>query len=151
MANLNKWMGIGRLGRDPEVRTFANGGKVANFSICCNNRKKDVNGQWIDDPVWVDCSAFNAGDYKKTADLVEKYLRKGSQAFIEGRLTMDQWTGKDGEKKSKLKVVVENVQFLDPKGDGSAPSAPKQQSGPASEYDELPPAPPARADGDIPF
>lgn len=161
MANLNRVMLIGRLGRDPETRTFANGGKVANFSICVNNRKKDQSGQWVDDPCWIDCSAFNRGDYGKTADLVEQYLRKGSQAYIEGKLTLDQWTDKDGQKRTKLKVVVDGVQFLDPKSGGQqapgAPttqqaSAPRQAYTPSPDNDEwLPPPPAGRSDGEIPF
>jgi len=119
MANLNKVMLIGRLTRDPEVRSFANGGKVAKFGFAVNNRKKDqATGQWVDDPVFIDVEAFNRGDTGKTADLVEQYLAKGHQTFIEGHLRLDQWTDKDGQKRSKLMVVVENFQFLEPKKDG---------------------------------
>ena len=85
MANLNKVMLIGRLTRDPEIRVFANGGKVASFGFAVNNRKKNpTTGQWEDEPVWLDCEAFNRGETGKTADLVEQYLRKGHQAYIEG-------------------------------------------------------------------
>lgn len=113
-ANLNKVMLIGRLTRDPEIKVFNNGGKVANFGFVVNNRKKNQqSGQWEDDPCFLDVSAFNRGDSGKTADLVEQYLRKGSNVFIEGKLTLDQWNGKDGEKRSKVKIVVDSVQFLD--------------------------------------
>jgi single-strand DNA-binding protein len=119
IANLNKVLVIGRLTRDVEVRMFPNGGKVAKFGFACNNRKKNPqSGQYEDDPVFLDMEAFNRGESSKTADLVEQYLRKGSQAFIEGHLQLDQWTTQSGEKRSKLKIVVDNVQFLDPKPDG---------------------------------
>jgi single-strand DNA-binding protein len=101
MANLNRVMLIGRLTRDVEVRTFANGGKVASFGFAVNNRKKGPSGQWEDVPVFVDCEAFNRGEFGKTADLCEQYLKKGSQAYLEGHLQLDEWQGRDGQKRSK--------------------------------------------------
>src|SRR5215470_15962206 len=116
MANLNKVMLIGRLTRDPEIRTFANGGKVAKFGFAVNTRRKNSStGQWEDEPVFLDVEAFNRGESFRLADLVEQYLHKGNQAFIEGSLRLDQWTAQDGQKRSKLKVVVDNVQFLTPR------------------------------------
>src|SRR4051812_18907225 len=118
MANLNKVMLIGRLTRDPEVRMFSNGGKGAMLGFPVNNRKKNTQtGQWEDEPVFLDVEAFNRGDYSKQADLVEQYLRKGNQVFIEGHLKLDQWTSQDGQKRSKIKIVVDNFQFLEPRGD----------------------------------
>ncbi len=172
MANLNKVMLIGRLTRDPEVRMFSNGGKVASFGFAVNNRKKNQQtGQWEDEPVFLDCDAFNAigRETGKTADLVEQYLHKGNQAFIEGHLKLDQWEDKNGGgKRSKLKIIVDNVQFLEPRGsDGGAPRAsspPRRYEAPApsgSEYDSGPgpgssenpinPAPPGAGEEDIPF
>src|SRR5689334_4863631 len=85
MANLNKVMLIGRLTRDPELRSFANGGRVANFGFAVNNRKKNQQtGEWEEEPVFLDCEAFNRGEFGKTADLVERFLKKGRQAYIEG-------------------------------------------------------------------
>jgi single-strand DNA-binding protein len=166
MANLNKVMLIGRLTRDPEVRMFANGGKVAKFGFAVNNRKKNQQtGQWEDDPCFIDVEAFNRGEFGKQADLVEQYLHKGHQAFIEGHLRLDQWTSQDGQKRSKLMVVLDNVQFLEPRGEGAGPraGAPPRRAGgapmdaipgaddaPPLEHD-LPPPPPGRGDGDIPF
>lgn len=119
MANLNKVMLIGRLTRDPEVRTFSNGGKVAKFGFAVNNRRKNSqSGQWEDEPVFVDCEIFNRGENGRQADLVEQSLRKGSQVFIEGHLRLDQWTSQDGQKRSRLLIVVDNFQFLEKRGDG---------------------------------
>lgn len=166
MANLNKVMLIGRLTRDPEVRMFSNGGKVANFGFAVNNRRKNQQtGQWEDEPVFLDCEAFNAigRETGKTADLVEQYLHKGNQAFIEGHLKLDQWTDKTtGDKRSKIKIVVDVVQFLEPRKDGQGGSAPSRQQdapAPSSDYDSGPsdsgepmsPPPPGPADKDIPF
>src|SRR5262249_55678797 len=135
MANLNKVMLIGRLTRDPEVRTFSNGGKVAKFGFAVNNRKKNQQtGQWEDDPVYLDVEAFNRGEFGKQADHVEQNLRKGRQVFIEGHLRLDQWTSQDGQKRSRLIVVVENFQYLDsrPEGMGGASETRKSMSAPAS-------------------
>src|ERR1043166_1352759 len=165
MANLNKVMLIGRLTRDPEVRMFNNGGKVAKFGFAVNNRRKNSQtGQWEDEPVFLEVDAFNRGDFGKKADLVEQYLRKGSQVYIEGHLKLDQWTDKnDGQKRSKIKIVLDDMQFLDSRNDGSRGSAPSRgpASAPAPSYEggdfdsgsppetDLPPPPPGRADGDI--
>ncbi len=134
MANLNKVMLIGRLTRDPETRAFANGGRVAKFGFAVNNRKKNSQtGEWEEDPVFLDCEAFNRGETGKLADNIERFLRKGSQAFIEGHLQLDKWDDKTtGEKRQKIKVVVEVVQFLDPKqpGEGGGPG-PRQRTAPA--------------------
>jgi len=164
MANLNKVMLIGRLTRDPEVRMFANGGKVANFGFAVNNRRKNQQtGQWEDEPVFLDCEAFNRGDTGKTADLVEQYLHKGHQAFIEGHLKLDQWADKTtGDKRSKLKIVVDNVQFLEPRQDGGQRSYPAKSPSPsaAPPSDDFDPGnepapmqapPPGPGEGDIPF
>lgn len=164
MANLNKVMLIGNLTRDPEVRTFSNGGKVAKFGFAVSNRRKNSQtGQWENEPVYIDVEAFNRGEFGKQADLVEQYLRKGSQVFIEGHLQLDQWTSQDGQKRSKLKVVLDNMQFLEPRQDGAqgggrsfqrGGSAPGQPAGqPADHYDAPEPdvEAPARNDEDIPF
>jgi single-strand DNA-binding protein len=132
MANLNKVMLIGRLTRDPEVRTFSNGGKVAKIGFAVNNRKKDQqSGQWVDDPVFLDVEVFNRGENGRQADLVEQSLRKGQQIFIEGHLRMDNWTDKDNNKRSKLVIVVDNFQFLEPRQDGGEGGARPQRSAPA--------------------
>jgi single-strand DNA-binding protein len=117
MANLNKIILIGRLTGNPECRSFSNGGKVAKFSFAVNNRKKNSQtGEWEDDPMFIDCEAFNRGDFGKLADTVEKYCQKGSQICVEGRLVLDKWDDKTtGQKRSKHKVVIESLQLLDRK------------------------------------
>jgi single-strand DNA-binding protein len=167
MANLNKVMLIGRLTRDPEVRSFATGGKVANFGFAVNNRKKNAQtGQWEEVPVFVDVKAFNRETGRKLADLVEQYLRKGQQVYIEGHLVLEEWTGKeDGKKQSKLRVVVDDIQFLERRDDSGggyagAPRAAGRAPAPAARsaggYEEAPPdmEPPDASeaqDGPIPF
>ncbi|TBR26129.1 single-stranded DNA-binding protein [bacterium] len=142
MANLNKVMLIGRLTRDPEIKTFANGGKVANVGFAVNNRKKNAaSGQWEDVPVWVDLKAFNRDTGRKLADLFEQNLKKGQQAYIEGHLVLEEWTGKeDGKKHNKTVVYVDDLQFLEKKEGGAAPSSGKSAGKPANEesLDDVP-------------
>lgn len=160
MANLNKVLLIGRLTRDPETRTFPGGGKVSRFGFAVNNRGKNkTTGQWEDIPVWLDCEVFNRGEYGKKADLADKYLKKGRQIFIEGHLRLDSWTTQDGQKRSKLVVVVDDFQFLDGKGEGdpagegrAAGRTPGFDEGPPDSGDDMPEfSKPGPADEDIPF
>jgi single-strand DNA-binding protein len=169
MANLNKVMLIGRLTRDPEIRAFANGGKVAKFGFAVNNRKKNPQtGQMEDEPVFLDVDAFNRGDFGKLADLVEQYLHKGNQAYLEGHLKLDQWTTQDGQKRQQIKVILDNVQFLERRPEGSGPPSapatrrpmasasapPPEESYDHSEASMEPPSAasgPGRPEEDIPF
>jgi single-strand DNA-binding protein len=122
MANLNKVMLIGRLTRDPESRTIPSGNKVVAFGFAVNNRRKNQQtGAWEEEPVFLDCEAWNSGREggRQLGDLVEQYLKKGHQAYIEGHLRLDQWTDKnDGSKRSRLKLIVDQLQFLEPRADG---------------------------------
>lgn len=169
MANLNKVMLIGRLTKDPELVTFANGGRVAKIRFAVNNRvKNQQSGQWEDKAVWLDVKAFNRETGRKLADLCEQYLKKGHQVYIEGHLLLEEWE-KDGEKRSRLVIVMEDMQFLEPKTDGggsrSAPAAPSNKTAAPSRsfeqtggggYDDEPGAPPSAGHGghqedEIPF
>jgi single-strand DNA-binding protein len=162
MANLNKVILIGRLTRDPESRTFTNGGKVTKIGFAVTNRRKNgQTGQWEDEPMFIDCEVFNRGETGKLADLVADRCRKGSQIMIEGKLHLDQWDDKaTGAKRSKHKIVIDNVQLLDARqaaGDGEGggyapPRGPARSGGGAS-------APPPDEDtgggepsgGEVPF
>ena len=138
MANLNEVRLIGRLTRDPEVRTFNNGGKVAQFGFAVNNKKRTPAGDWEDHAMFVEIKAFNSEKGRKLADLVEQYLAKGSQCFIAGRLDLEQWEDKNGGgKRQKHVIVLDNVQFLDRKqeednGDGYQQDQPQHQPKPNS-------------------
>ncbi len=134
MANLNKVMLIGRLTRDPEIKTFGNGGKVANVGFAVNNRKKDkTSGEWVDVPVWIDLKVFNRETGRKMADLVESSLKKGQQIYVEGHLVLEEWTGKeDGKKASKMVVYVDDFQFLEKREGGAGMARSGGSSKPAS-------------------
>jgi single-strand DNA-binding protein len=121
MANLNKVMLIGRLTRDPEPIQAGRGGAKFGFAVNNSRRNPDTQ-QWEDVPVFIDMEIWN-GEMSKQADRVLQTLRKGQQVFIEGRLKMDTWEDKNGGgKRSALRVVVENFQYLEPRADGTAGS-----------------------------
>lgn len=157
MANVNKVILVGRLTRDPEVRTFATGGKVAKFGFAVSERKKNQQtGQWEDgDPMFIDCDAYNRGDYGHLADVIEKYLRKGSLAYLEGRLRLERWDDKaTGQKRSKHSLQVDAMQMLDSRqgGDGGSMRG-SPTPAPDAYVGEEPPSEPSTSGGndEIPF
>ena len=107
--NVNTVTLAGHLTRDPEMRSLAGEKVVVNFSLAINRRYKGNDGEIKEDSTFVDCEAWG-----RTAELVGQYLAKGSAAYVEGRLKLDNWQDKDGKNRSRLKVVVENVQFVGP-------------------------------------
>ncbi|WP_193210560.1 single-stranded DNA-binding protein [Luteolibacter marinus] len=117
MANLNKVMLLGNLTRDPEVRYTPKGTAVGDLGLAVNRRVSDGNGNWSDEVTFVDVTVWGTN-----AENAQKYLSKGRGVFIEGRLQMDTWEDKQsGQKRSKLKVVAEVLQFLpDGKGGGGS-------------------------------
>ena len=114
MANLNKVMLIGRLTREPEVKEFENGGKVAELGFAVNNRRKNKQtGEWEDVPVWLHLKAFNHESGRKLADLAANNLHTGRLVYVEGHLALEEWTGKeDGKKHSRTMVYVDGLEFL---------------------------------------
>lgn len=117
MANLNKVLLLGNLTRDPEVRYTPKGTAVGDLGLAVNRRVNDGNGNWSDEVTFVDVTVWGTN-----AENAQKYLTKGRGVFIEGRLQMDTWEDKQsGQKRSKLKVVAEVLQFL-PDGKGGAPT-----------------------------
>ena len=149
MANMNKVIFIGRLTRDVETRAFQNGGLVAKFGFAVTNRRKNAqSGQWEDEPMFIDCEAYNRGDTGKLADIVRDKCRRGSQIMVEGRLQFEQWDDKTtGAKRSKHKVVVENMQLLDPRqdGGGSAAGGQSDEAGGGSDDMDMQQAPARKA------
>jgi len=137
VAIFNKVILVGRLTRDPETRTFGNGGKVSKIGFVVNNSRKNAQtGQWEDDPMFIDIDVFNRGEFGKLADLVGDRCRKGSQILIEGKLVLDQWDDKTtGQKRTKHKIVAEVIQLLDPKPQGQGGDYQGGNSG-GGEYDD---------------
>ena len=113
MPNLNKVMLMGNLTRDPELRYTPSNTAVVNLGLAINRRWRNQQGEQQEETSFIDCEAWG-----RTAEVINQYLKKGRPIFIEGRLKLDQWQDKDGGNRSKLKVVVENFQFVDSRGGG---------------------------------
>lgn len=108
MASLNKVMLIGNLTRDPELRVTPKGTAICQFGLAVNRQFKDESGATRDETTFVDIEAWG-----KQGETVAKYLSKGRPLFVEGRLKLDTWDDKTtGQKRSKMKIVLENFQFL---------------------------------------
>lgn len=152
MANFNKVILAGNLTRDPQLSYLPSNTPVVEFGLAINRKWKDQAGVMREDTCFVDLQA-----YGKQAETLNQYMNKGKPILVEGRLKFDQWQGKDGEKKSKLRVVVENFQFLGaPSGGqrGGGPPAAGRSQEPvrAGGAEEAPPMEEmAPAGDDIPF
>ncbi len=117
MANLNKVMLIGNLTRDPELRVTPKGTAICQFSLAVNRKFRDEAGADREEVTYVDIEAWG-----KSGENIAKYCTKGRPLFVEGRLRLDQWEDKTTkEKRSRMKVVCDNFQFL---GTGRADGAP---------------------------
>jgi single-strand DNA-binding protein len=113
--NLNKAMIIGNLTRDPEVRTTPQGTSVASFSVATNFIWTDANGQKQEKAEY-----HNVVAWRKLADIIGQYLKKGSKIYIEGRLQTRDWTGQDGVKRYRTEIIADNMIMLDRPGDGGS-------------------------------
>ncbi len=109
MSSFNKVILVGNLTRDPEVRNTPSGTAVTDIGLAVNNRWFDKQANsWREDPVFIDVTLW-----ARQAEVAGEYLSKGSQILIEGRLQLDQWEDREtGQKRSKLKVVGENMRML---------------------------------------
>lgn len=106
--SINKVLITGNLTRDPELRETPSGFQVLNFGVAVNDRKKNQStGQWEDYANFVDCTMFG-----NRAASVARFLAKGSKVAIEGKLRWSQWETQDGGKRSKLEVVVDELEFM---------------------------------------
>lgn len=116
--DLNRVMIIGRLTRDPELRSLPSGRSVASFSVATNRQWKDQSGQ-----VQKQVEYHNIVVWARQAETANQYLRKGSQVYIEGHLQTRDWTAQDGSKKNRTEIVCENFIMLGSKPAGFEPGA----------------------------
>lgn len=107
MANLNKVMLMGNLTRDVEMRAVREGSSVGKFALAINRNYTLASGEKREEVTFIECEAWG-----KTAEIIAKYVTKGRPLFVEGRLKQDTWTDKDNNKRTAIKVVVENFQFI---------------------------------------
>jgi single-strand DNA-binding protein len=128
MASVNTVILAGNLVRDPTTRQ-AGSASVVSFGLAINRKYKTQAGEQREEVTFVDCEAWG-----RTGELVAQYLTKGRGALVQGRLQLDSWEDKDGNKRSKLKVVADQVQFLDAKGSGDGQAG--QGSGQAARQEQ---------------
>lgn len=126
MPNLNRVFLMGHLTRDVELRS-AGSSTVGNIGLAVSRKWKDASGEQKEETCFVDCEAWG-----KTAETLAKYVAKGHPIYLEGRLKLDQWEDKDGGKRSKIKVVVEQFQFLKGKDAGEAAEQDRPAARPVS-------------------
>ncbi len=151
MSTLNRVFLMGNLTRDPEVRYTPSGTAVGDLGLAVNETYKNKAGETVESTVFVDIEVW-----ARQAETCAEYLYKGSPVFVEGRLKLDQWENQQGEKRSKLRVRADRVQFLgSPKRTADGVEAPVAATPAASSPAPVapPPAPPAPVadDDDIPF
>jgi single-strand DNA-binding protein len=149
--SFNKITIIGNLGRDPELRYTPQGTAVCDFSVAVNDRKRDKAGEWQDVTTW-----FKITFWGKQAENASKYLTKGRQAYIEGRLQVEEWTDRDGNNRYTLAVQGSDIQFLgEGRGEGGDQQASSESSytssAPASSSDDFSGQASTATDDDIPF
>lgn len=148
--SINRVTITGNLTRDPDLRSTAGGMPVLGFGVAVNDRRKNQQtGEWEDYPNFIDCTMFGA-----RAQSISRFLSKGSKVAIEGKLRWSQWE-RDGQKRSKIEVIVDEIEFMSARNDNAAPrntmNAPMANTAPAA----APMAPPvvdaSVYDTDIPF
>ncbi len=123
MSSLNKVMLIGRLGRDPEVRYTPDGAPVANFSLATSEMWTDKSGTRQEKTEWHNIVAWN-----KLADLSKRYLAKGRQVYVEGRLRTREWDDKDGNKRRTTEIIASQMVLLGSRPEGTEAGVPAPRS-----------------------
>jgi len=146
MASLNKVMLIGNMTREPQLSYLPSQTPVVEFGLAVSRKFKKQDGSQGEETCFVDCQMFG-----KRAEVVNKYFKKGDPIFVEGRLKFDQWNAQDGSKRSKLRVFVENFEFLG-KGGGSGGGGAQSEPAAHGDFDQGPDMPYGGGmDDDIPF
>jgi single-strand DNA-binding protein len=160
MPSLNKVLLMGNLTRDPELRVTPKGTSICQFSLAINRQFKMESGETREEVIYVDVEAWG-----KQGETIAKYVTKGRPLYVEGRLRLDQWEDKNTkEKRSRMKVVLEQFQFLgDGRGGGGAGGqgggggdepgggSPERHSPPPRSGGAKPAAAPENLDEDVPF
>ncbi len=118
MASFNKVILVGNLTRDPDLRVTPSGNSVCNIGLAVSRSYTTKDGDKKEETAFIDVDSFG-----RQAEIINQYFSKGRPIMIEGRLKFGQWESKDGEKRSKLSVIMESFQFLGGKNDGDGQSS----------------------------
>ncbi|NQT77629.1 MAG: single-stranded DNA-binding protein [Bacteroidetes bacterium] len=141
MAGINKVILVGNLGKDPEVRTLENGTKVANFTLATSETYKTKDGQKVTQTEW-----HNIVLWRGLAEIAERYMKKGNQVYIEGKIKTRSWDDKDGNKRYTTDIVGDNLTML-----GGRKDTNEADAGPASVQDKPPDNNVSDEKDDLPF
>ena len=120
MASVNKVILVGNLGRDPEVRYMPSGDAMVNISLATTDNWRDKNGEKQEKTEWHRVVMFG-----KVAEIAGEYLKKGSQAYFEGRLQTRKWTDKEGQERYTTEIVADRMQMLGSRSGGAARAMPE--------------------------
>ena len=113
MASLNRVTLIGNVGKDPEIKTFASGNKVASITLATSERYKDRNGEQKEDTEWHSVQAFG-----KLADVVERFVHKGSLLYLDGKIRTRSYEA-DGRTVYRTEILADHIQMLDRREQGN--------------------------------
>lgn len=133
---INRVTIVGNLTRDPELRGLPSGGNVCSLRVAVNERRKDASGQWTDAP-----NFFNVTIFGNSADNAAKFLAKGRQVAVDGRLRWREWQDQQGNKRESIEIVAQDVQFIGGRDGGGQPQggggwgAPQAQAAPPAQDD----------------
>jgi single-strand DNA-binding protein len=134
--SVNKVILLGNVGKDPEIRSTPGGTMVASFSLATSDRYQDQQGNWQDRTEWHNLVAF-----KRTAEIIRDYVKKGSKLYVEGRIQTRSWDDKEGAKHYKTEIIINDLSLLSGREEGSGGySRGASASSSASTYDQRPPA-----------
>jgi len=156
MSSFNKVILMGNMTRDPQLSYLPSNTPVVEFSVATSRTFRKQDGSQGEEVCFTDCQMFG-----KRAEVINKYFKKGSPIFVEGRLKLDQWQAQDGSKRSRMRVFVESFEFVGSRQGGNQQSQggggqqqqqptqqqPTQNQAPAQEFD----SPPFNPTDDIPF
>lgn len=129
MANYNRVFLLGNLTGEPESRTLPSGGAVTDIRIAVNRQYRNRQGENVEEVSYFDCTA-----YGRSAEVARDYLHKGNAVFIEGRLHQDRWETNDGEKRSKVKVIIERLVLMPRRGEAPVEEVEPPEEPPAGEF-----------------
>jgi len=152
--SVNKVILLGNVGKDPEIRSTPGGTMVANFTLATSDRFQDAQGNWQDRTEWHNLVAF-----KRTAEIIRDYVKKGSKLYVEGKIQSRSWDDKQtGQKRYKTEIIVNDLSLLSAREEGAGGAKAASQ---AANFDQRPPATPDGpdeysqqaeiSDEDIPF
>jgi single-strand DNA-binding protein len=142
---VNKCILVGNLGRDAEIRNTGGGTTIANLRLATTDRRKAPDGTWQDHTEWHAVVAFG-----KTAEVMEKWGKKGKMLYVEGRIQTREYTDKDGNKRWSTEIVANEIRMLgknDAEGQGQSSGADRSRSAPPTGQRQRQPEAPAQSDG----